>query len=53
VSLNKLADEVIDLMCVQTRHFSGIAYRSRIEIIVMAYGNVFNRLRKARMTNVR
>ena len=53
MTLNQLTDEVIDLMCVQTKHFSGRAYRSRIEIIVMTYGSVFNRLRKARTTNVR
>jgi len=53
VTLNELTDEVIDLMCVQTRYFSGRAYRSRIEIIVMTYGSVFRRIRKARTTNVR
>ena len=42
----ELADEMIGLMCVQTEYFSGRAYRSRIEIIVLTYGGVFRRLRE-------
>ncbi len=41
-----LVNEMLGLMCVQTKYFSGRTYRSRIEIIVLTYGIVFRRLRE-------
>jgi len=37
--------EMIGLMCVQAEHFSGHLYRSRLEIIMTTYQNVFRRFR--------
>jgi len=39
----ELANEMIGLMCVQTKYFSGRTYRSRIEIIMLAYDSIFRR----------
>jgi len=42
----ELTHEMIGLMCVQTKHFSGRTYRSRIEIIMLAYQCIFRRRRE-------